>query len=127
MPFDAAAADRLRAALSTVLETAPASALEEKKMFGGLAVMVDGHMCVGIINNRVVARVGPDNYADAIGQDHVGPMDFTGRPMKGWLYLMPPVVEDEEALVGWVALARAFVASLGPKAPRQKRGRRTRR
>ena len=126
MPFDEAAADRLRAALSTVLKQAPARSLEEKKMFGGLAIMVDGHMCVGIIENRVVARIGPDNYADAIGQEHVGPMDFTGRPMKGWLYLMPPVVQDAAALEHWVELARAFVAGLGPKKPRKQRTRRSR-
>jgi len=126
VPFDAAAADLLRTALAGVLPE-PGPEVLEKKMFGGLAIMVGGHMTVGIIENRVVARIGPDAYQEAIGEPDIGPMDFTGRPMKGWVYLMPPVVKDAERLRVWTGKAFAFTSSLGPPKPKKPRTRKTRR
>lgn len=126
MPFDEATADRLRAALAAELPE-PAPSVEEKKMFGGLALMVGGHMCVGVIGDKAIARIGPERYAAAMGAPDTGPMDFTGRPMKGWLYLMPPLVNDPQRLRGFVAQAIAFVGSLGPPKPKKPRKRATRR
>jgi len=128
MPYDEATATLLRASLGRVLAGDPVDVLE-KKMFGGIAMMVGGHMCVGVIDTKVVARVGPDQVQDAMGEADIGPMDFTGRPMKGWLYLHPRLVAEEgsERLDKWVGRARCFVASLGPPKPKKPRKRKTRR
>jgi hypothetical protein len=60
--------------------------LAEKKMFGGLAFMLDNRMCCGVINNDLVVRVGPDQYESALAQPHARRLDFTGRPLKGFVY-----------------------------------------
>ena len=61
--------------------------LEEKRMFGGLTFMVNGNMCCGVLNDYLVVRVGPDRFADALSRPHARPMDFTGRPLKGMVYV----------------------------------------
>ena len=61
--------------------------VKEKKMFGGIAFMLRDHMCVGVINDLLMVRVGPEQYEDTLSEDHVRPMDFTGRPMKGYVYV----------------------------------------
>ena len=87
----------------------------EKKMFGGLAFMLDGNMCVGVLGETLMARVGKDRHDAALERPHARPMDFTGRPMKGFLYVDPAGYEADEALVGWVELCMAFVRTLPPK------------
>lgn len=113
VPHDALTADRLRDALAPRLP--PGAELEERRMFGGVALMVDRHMCVGVIGDRVVARIGLAAFEVAMDQPGVGPMDFTGRPMKGWVFLEPPLVADAAQLGRWVQAALDFVASLPPK------------
>ena len=86
--------------------------------------MVGGHMCVGVIEDMVVARVGPDHVEDAMRKADIGPMDFTGRPMKGGLFLHRARVDeaDGQRLDMWVGRARRFVASLGPPKPKNPPG-----
>lgn len=120
MPYDPATADRLRATLAPLLPEG--ARLDEKKMFGGVAFMVDRHMCVGVIEDRVVARIGPAAFADAMDQPDIGPMDFTGRPMKGWVYLQAPLVQDPTRLSRWVQAALDFVRSLPAKADKSRKG-----
>ena len=62
---------------------------DPKKMFGGLAFMINGKMSVGIIKNELMARVGPEFHSEALKKDGARPMDFTGRPMKGYIYISP--------------------------------------
>jgi len=57
--------------------------IEDKRMFGGLAIMVNGHMCCGIVGRNLVVRVGGNEYEQALSQPHARPMDFTGRAMRG--------------------------------------------
>ncbi|TVZ39893.1 TfoX-like protein [Alteromonadaceae bacterium 2753L.S.0a.02] len=87
----------------------------EKKMFGGLAFMVAGHMCVGVSENRLMARVGPDNYQAALEKPHAHEMDFTGKPMKGFVFVEEPAISDTQLLREWIALCESFVFSLPPK------------
>ena len=87
----------------------------EKKMFGGLAFMVNGHMSCGIVNDTLMARVGPDLYAEALDRPYARPMDFTGKPMKGFVYVSPEGFESDESLRQWVQLSLGFVMSLRPK------------
>lgn len=89
--------------------------VSERKMFGGLAFMVRGHMCCGINGDTLMARVGPDQYATALARPHAREMEFTGRPMKGFVHVAPEGIEGDDELRGWVALCERFVESLPPK------------
>ena len=87
----------------------------EKKMFGGLCFMVAGHMCCGIVDRTLMARVGPDNYEECLGQQHVRKMDFTGKPLRGLVYVDPAGLHSEEQLIRWAVICTAFVESLPPR------------
>ncbi|MEM6993000.1 MAG: TfoX/Sxy family protein [Myxococcota bacterium] len=87
----------------------------EKKMFGGLCFMVAGHMCCGIVGEELMVRVGPEGHADALAQKHARPMDFTGRPLKGMVYVATPGFATKPALRKWVSRGLTFVRSLPPK------------
>lgn len=89
--------------------------ITEKKMFGGLAFMNRGHMLVGILGDSLMARVGPAEYADALKQPHVREMDFTGKPMKGYVYVNPAGIESDTDLSMWVGRCIRFNESLPPK------------
>ena len=81
---------------------------QEKKMFGGLCYLVDHKMCVGIIQDRLMARVGADASEESLGHPYVKPMDFTGRPMKGYIYIQPEGLEHEQDLNYWLEMALMF-------------------
>ncbi len=87
----------------------------QKRMFGGMAYMVRGHMCVGVNGDELMVRVGPDGYADALAQTHAREMDFTGRAMKGFVYVAPEGFETTEGLSSWIDRGLAFVLSLPAK------------
>jgi len=63
----------------------------EKKMFGGLCFMVNGAMCCGLTKTDLMVRFGPVQYDDALAEPHARPMDFTGRPLAGMVYVAPPL------------------------------------
>lgn len=89
--------------------------VSERKMFGGLCIMIGGHMCCGIVGNVLMARVGPDHYENALKQPNVRLMDFTGKPMRGMIYVNPPGIKTDTQLQKWVTICEAFVFSLPPK------------
>jgi hypothetical protein len=86
----------------------------EKKMFGGLCFMVGGAMCCGLTKTDFMVRVGPDQYDDALAQPHARPMDFTGRPLKGMVYVSPEGIRTEAALARWVRRGLAFLSAAAP-------------
>ncbi len=86
-----------------------------KKMFGGIAFMVNGNMCCGVVKDTLMARVGPDVYESALGQPPARKMDFTGKSMKGMIYVDPEGLKSEEELKTWVERALEFVLSLPAK------------
>jgi TfoX/Sxy family transcriptional regulator of competence genes len=108
--YDEILADRVR----DVLAGEPG--LSERKMFGGLAFMLDGHMCCGLVGDRLMLRLGADETAKALRLPYVAPMDFTGRPMSGMVYVAADGVRGR-ALRAWVMKATAFVRTLTPKRP----------
>ena len=112
MSFDEGLAERIREALQAH------QYITEKKMFGGLAFMSRGYMFVGILGEVLMARVGPEGYERALSRKHVRVMDFTGKPMKGYVFVDPPGFEDDAALSGWVEACHRFVQSLPPKKPK---------
>jgi TfoX/Sxy family transcriptional regulator of competence genes len=87
----------------------------ERQMFGGLTFMVGGHMTVGIVGDDLMVRVGKEAHADALALPHARPMDFTGRPMTGMVYVAAEGFADEADLDAWVRRGLAFTASLPPK------------
>jgi TfoX/Sxy family transcriptional regulator of competence genes len=114
MAYDEALAERIRSAL------AGDTAVTEKKMFGGLAFLDRGLMFVGVSGSKLMARVGKENYPDSLRHEHVREMDFTGKPMQGYVYVEPPALETEEQLGFWLQRCKAFVSTLPAKAPREK-------
>jgi len=81
---------------------------EAKRMMGGLCFMVNGKMCVGVEKNRLMARVGPDAYEDALARKGCRPMDFTGRPMRGFVFVALEGLESHKDLASWLELALTY-------------------
>lgn len=108
--------ERLRTRVRTVLKGQPA--LIEKKMFGGLAYLSNGKMFAGILKSDLVVRVGPDANDEALKEPHTRPMDFTGRPTKGYIYVSPGGTATAAQLRKWLTTGLAFTASL-PAAKRK--------
>jgi len=109
MPFDDALAERVRALLRGD------HSVKEKRMFGGLAYMVNGHMCCGIVGEDFVVRTGPDEYRAALSQPHARPMDFTGRPMRGFVYVSPEGFRSTRDLKAWIKRGLDFALSMPSK------------
>ncbi len=84
-------------------------------MFGGLTFMVSGHMCCGIVGDELMVRVGPEAYEDALRQPHAREMDFTGKALKGMVYVGVEGVEQDDDLADWIGRGLAFVQTLPPK------------
>lgn len=114
MSFDEGLAERLREMLASDQNTS------EKKMFGGLAFMSRGYMFIGITGDTLMARVGSKNYDKALSQPHVRVMDFTGKPMKGYVFVDPAGFESDSDLAKWLSECQLFVNSLPAKNPKQK-------
>jgi hypothetical protein len=107
--------DRLAARIHDVLVGEPG--FTEQKMFGGVAYLVDGNVCVGIWHDELIARVGADAAAIFLREDGVREFDITGRAMRGWVLVAPERIRGR-ALRSWIDRARAFAASLPPKSRR---------
>jgi len=109
MAYDEALADRVRDAL------APRVEITERKMFGGIAFMVGGNMAVGVRGEDLMVRMDPADAEQALDEPHARPMDFTGKPMKGMLFVDSGGTEADADLAGWVDVGADFAASLPPK------------
>ena len=109
MAYDEELAQRVRRLL------APVDNVQERKMFGGLAFMLNGNMCCCVEKDNLVVRTGPDAYDDALARPHARVFDFTGRPMRGFVYVESEGLAGETALSDWVNTAVNFAGSLPPK------------
>jgi TfoX/Sxy family transcriptional regulator of competence genes len=112
--YDEKLAERIRTAIETKKPRT------ESKMFGGLAFMVGGHMCCGVIGRDMLVRVGRDEYAKLVSAPHARPMDFTGKPLKSMIYVGPDGTRNARGLKKWVDRAVGFVEGL-PAKPRKKK------
>lgn len=83
-------------------------ATEEKRMMGGLCFMVEGKMCLGVDSDRLMVRLDPAVYEAALQRPGCRPMDFTGRPMKGFVWVTRDAVGTDQELHNWAALALEF-------------------
>lgn len=89
----------------------------EKRMMGGLTFMVDDKMCVGLTDERLMARIGPDAEAEALQKPGARPMAFTGRVMKGFVHVDPVGTDRDDDLAYFLDLALAY----NPIAPKSKK------
>ncbi len=81
---------------------------EEKRMFGGLAFMIDGKMSMGIVKNEMMARINPNIYEESLKKEGCNEMNFTGRPMKGMVFLEATAVDLQDDLEYWIDLCLAY-------------------
>lgn len=118
MAYDEKLAERVRA------ELAQRKSIAEKKMFGGLCFLERGNMLCGLVGDTLMARVGPDGYESALERPHVKPMDFTGKPLKGMVYVEPEGVKTKPRLKKWIGECAKFVDTLPEKKPKTRAAKR---
>jgi len=113
MAVDEDLAARMRAVL------AGTGAVREVRMFGGLCFMLNGNMVAGTSRRGLLVRVGKDRRAQALARPGAKPMEMSGRPTEGYVFVDPPP-PDERGLRDWLELAVTFVNTLPPKLPKPK-------
>ena len=109
MPYDELLAARIRAAIGPIPE------LKEKKMFGGICVLINGNMACGVYKDDLIVRVGTEKYQAALSRPHTKLFDITGKALKGWVMVEPQGCKTEKALKAWVEQGVAFARSLPGK------------
>ena len=115
MAYDEGLAERIRGTMEHL------HGVTEKKMFGGLAFMVRGHMAVGVAKDELMVRVGAEACTWLIDKPHARAMDFTGRALKGFLFVEAAGLEEDHDLAHWVGHGVEYALSLPPKAILEKR------
>jgi TfoX/Sxy family transcriptional regulator of competence genes len=108
MAYDERLAARVRALLVDRTD------VSERKMFGGLTFMVADHMCCGVNGDELIVRLDPDSEDDALARPHARPMDFTGRPMRGFVAVRAEGLKGAQ-LNRWLQEAVTRAESLTPK------------
>ena len=109
MPYNDELALRIRIALEGQ------DGMIEKKMFGGICFMLNGNMCCGVSNDDMMVRVGSGGQEEALGQPGARPMDLTGRPMKGFVFVGLQGTQEDQTLKQWVERGGAFARTLPAK------------
>lgn len=89
--------------------------LDEKKMFGGLAILLDGNMAVGVSGEELMVRVGVDAFDDALTNEGVRAFDMSGKRMNGWILVGGVGIAEDDDLKRWVTVGMEFAGSLPPK------------
>jgi len=103
MSYNEALAKRTRVLISETHKN-----VEEKKMFGGLCFMVNEKMCVGVEKERLMVRLNPDKYDEVLDKEGVTPMDFTGKIMKGYVFVSIDALNTKKKLEYWIKLALEY-------------------
>jgi TfoX/Sxy family transcriptional regulator of competence genes len=114
MAYDERLAQRIRKFLSG------RKGFTERKMFGGICFLLDGRMCCGVIHDDLCVRVGAKGYEEALSQAYTRPMDFTGRPLKGLVYVAPTGIQTHASLKKWLQWAADFATTDAKKVVRRK-------
>lgn len=114
MAYDTRLAARVRPLL------AGRGRVEEKPMFGGLTFMLDGKMCCGVLDKRLMVRAHPERTGALLKRKGAAPMDFTGRAMKGYVFVGPRGTSGDAALKEWVDESARFVKALPAKRAKRK-------
>jgi TfoX/Sxy family transcriptional regulator of competence genes len=93
----------------------PRDGVTERKMFGGIAFMVNGNMACGILGEELLVRMEPEDAARALAEPHTRVFDFTGRPSRGMVVVASEAIADESSLAGWVDAGADYATSSPPK------------
>jgi hypothetical protein len=109
MAFDERLAERIRGSLGR------RKGLAEKKLFGGIAFLLNGNMCVGVHQSDLIVRLAPEATDAALAKPHTKHFDLTGRPMKGWILVEPAGLKTDAKLSQWVEVAAKYANSLPAK------------
>ena len=109
MPYDENLASRITQSLKGK------RGITQKKMFGGLCFLLHGNMVCGVVKNRLCARVGPEGYEKALKSKFATEMDFTGKPLKGMVYVLPEGLRTKAMLDKWVKVSFDFARTLPKK------------
>jgi hypothetical protein len=109
MAYSRSLVDRIRRIVKT------RRGVEEKKMFGGVCFLLSGHIQVGVWEQSLIARVGPEQAAKTLRQPCVTQFEISGRPMKGWVVVEPDGVDTDQQLCDWIERAEKFVETLPAK------------
>lgn len=109
MAYDVGLADRIRSILGW------RTGFSERKMFGGIAFMINGHVCCGVLKTDLMLRLTQEAVANGLMKPHTRPMDFTGRLMSSMMFVDAAGVDSDESLHEWIEAAIAFVVTLLPK------------
>jgi TfoX/Sxy family transcriptional regulator of competence genes len=107
--YDEDLAQRVRDVLSARAD------VSERKMFGGIAFMVGGNMACGVLGEDLIVRLDKEESEKALAEDGVRPFDFTGKEMKGIVYVSPERASDDAGLAEWVEAGADYATSLPPK------------
>jgi len=111
MAYNRNVAQRLQSALDSM----HAPAMLPKKMFGGIAYLLNGNMACGIHGDGLIIRVGEEKYLEALSGPGASVFDMTGRPMKGWVVVTPQGFATQPALIEWLQLGIQYAQSLPSK------------
>jgi TfoX/Sxy family transcriptional regulator of competence genes len=103
MAYNEKLADRVREVIAIVHKN-----IEEKAMFGGLCFMVNNKMCVGVEKERLMVRLDPDKYDEVMEKEGCKPMDFTGKIMKGYVFVDIDALNTKKKLEYWMKLALEY-------------------
>src|SRR5262245_62265595 len=98
MAYDETLPSRVRKILS------PSAGFSEKKMFGGLCFLIHGNMCCGVLKAELVLRLEPERAQEVLSRPHTRPMDFTGRPLKGFVFIEAEGLASDRQLRNWVSM-----------------------
>ena len=109
MAFDDQLAERIRQHLGERRD------VTEKKMFGGLAFLVNGNMCCGVHGRELIVSLDPEQTGRALSKPHTRAFDLTGRPMKGWILVQPQGLTTKAVLSKWVQAGMKYASSLPAK------------
>jgi len=105
--------DKLAKRIRKQLDKRPG--VTEKRMFGGIAFLLNGNMCCGVHGQELIVRIAPEQTDQALSQPHTRVFDLSGRPMKGWILVQPKGLTTEGALAKWIRTGMKYVALLPAK------------
>lgn len=109
MAYDDKLAERVRKRLGK------REGLSEKRMFGGLAFLLNGNMCCGVHGRELIVRLDPEKTDSALARPHTRIFDLSGRPMQGWILVGPAGLRDDAKLADWIRVGTAYASSLPKK------------
>lgn len=115
MAYNESLADRIREIIALTHDN-----VEEKKMFGGLCFMVNDKMCLGVMDDRLMVRLDPARYEEVIEMDGCRPMDFTGKTMKGYVFVESEALDSQKKMKFWTDHALGYNSIVQPSVKKKK-------